>query len=98
MQTLVQRLGGTPDTGGSLSGAVRRGWAEIKEAVSGRDDLAVLEEVERGEDKAVAAYLDALDEALPEDVRNVIERQYLGVLENHHRVRELRERYYRSAT
>jgi len=49
LQGLVARLGGKPETGGSVAGAVHRGWVNVKAAVSTRDDLAILEECERGE-------------------------------------------------
>ncbi|MGH6635905.1 MAG: aldehyde dehydrogenase, partial [Gammaproteobacteria bacterium] len=37
-------------------------------------------------------YQDALREDLPSDVRNLIERQYQGVMANHELVRGLRDR------
>lgn len=97
LQALVYRLGGSPDNSGSISGAVHRGWVDVKSAVSGNDDLAVLEEVERGEDYAVERYRNALNADLPAEVRAVVERQYHGVIENHNRVRDLRNRYRNAA-
>jgi uncharacterized protein (TIGR02284 family) len=97
LQGEVLRLGGDPDTQGSISGAVHRGWLNIKSAITGKDAVAVLNECERGEDVAVQSYQDALDQDLPADVRNLVERQYHGVLANHDRVRNLRD-HYRAAT
>jgi uncharacterized protein (TIGR02284 family) len=97
LQGEVLRLGGDPDTGGSISGAVHRGWLNIKSAITGKDEVAVLNECERGEDVAVKSYRDALDQDLPAEVRNLVERQYQGVLANHDRVRNLRD-HYRAAT
>jgi uncharacterized protein (TIGR02284 family) len=97
LQTLVTQLGGKPETGGSMSGAVHRGWAHLKSAVTGHSDTVLLEECERGEDDAKAAYADALKEPLPEDVRTVVQRQYEGVLRNHGQIRELRDRYRQGA-
>src|SRR5690349_11429288 len=54
LQQLVSRLGGKPEHAGSVAGAVHRGWLNLKAAVSGRTDLAILEECERGEDVAKA--------------------------------------------
>ena len=65
MQQLVVRLGGNPDEGGSVAGAVHRGWVNLKAALSGRTDLAILEECERAEDVAKARYRKALEETLP---------------------------------
>jgi len=58
---------------------------------------SLLEECERGEDVAKAAYSKALKEMLPENIRAVVERQYQGVLRNHDQIRDLRDRY-RAAT
>ena len=93
LQELVRQLGGDPDTSGSVAGALHRGWVSVKEAVSTRDDKAIVEEVERGEDYAKAAYKKALDADLPANVRSVVERQYQGVLSNHDAVKALREKY-----
>ena len=72
LQQLVARLGGKPEEGGSVAGAVQRGWANLKAAVTGRTDLAILEECERGEDVAKARYRKALEETLAEDIRVVL--------------------------
>lgn len=93
LQTVVSQLGGTPEDSGTVAGAIHRGWTNLKAAVTGRDDHAILEECERGEDVAKAQYNDALKEALPENIRAIVERQYQGVLRNHDQVRDLRNRY-----
>jgi uncharacterized protein (TIGR02284 family) len=93
LQLLVTRLGGKPEDSGTVAGAVHRGWVNLKAAVSGRTDLAILEECERGEDVAKASYTKALQEALPEDIRVVVQRQYDGVVKNHDQIRNLRDRY-----
>ena len=61
--------------------------------MAGRTDLAILEECERGEDVAKAAYADALKEPLPEEIRVIVERQNAGVVRNHDQIRDLRNRY-----
>ena len=68
-------LWGRAASGGTVAGAVHRGWVSVKAALSSRDDKAVLEECERGEDAAVARYRKALNAALPADVRALLERQ-----------------------
>lgn len=93
LQDLVQRLGGKPETGGSVTGALHRGWTDVKSAVAGRDDHSILADCERGEDVAKKHYHDALDKDLPADVRIVVEQQYQGVLLNHDRIRDLRDQF-----
>lgn len=96
LQSVVRALGGDPDQGGSVSGAAHRGWVAVKAAV-GDSNVAVLEEVERGEDYAKSAYKKALAMELPMAVKAVVEQQYSGVLRNHDRMRELRNAYQRAA-
>lgn len=94
LQQLVAGRGDTPEQGGSIAGALHRGWLNLRTAVTSRDEVAILDECERGEDVAKAAYRKALDEnSLPEDIRSVIQRQYDGVIRNHDQIRDLRNRY-----
>lgn len=92
LQAQVTQFGGKPDTGGSATGAMHRGWVAVRGTLEGYDDLAMLEECERGEDAALASYRSALKEPLPEPVRSVVERQYQGVKRNHDQIRDLRDR------
>ena len=89
LQTEVRRLGGDPDKTGSVSGALHRGWIDIKSAVTGKDDAAIISEAERGEDVAVKTYEDALKKSLPADLESIIRRQYSEVKSVHDRVRSL---------
>ena len=89
---IVQQGGKVDEEGGSASGALHRGWVSVKGTLAGYTDLAMLEEVERGEDTALKRYRDALkDTSMPSDVRSLIERQLQGVQRNHDQVRALRD-------
>ncbi len=98
LQGLVRTLGGDPESGGSMSGAVHRGWINIKSAVTGRDEEAILNECERGEDYAKEAYEDALKMNLPANIQDVLRQQSQGVLAAHNRVKELRNAESRAAS
>jgi len=89
LQNEVLRLGGDPEKTGSIAASLHRGWINIKSAVTGKDDAAVIAECERGEDSAVSNYKDALKEKVPADIRSVIEQQYAKVQEAHDRIRAL---------
>jgi uncharacterized protein (TIGR02284 family) len=92
LQALVVAHGGSPESKSSLSGTLHRRWVDIKSAIMGKDDEAILSECERGEDVAKKSYSRALEKELPSDVRAVVERQYQGVLQNHDLVKNLRDR------
>lgn len=85
----VQRMAQEPAEEGHLAATLHRGWMDLKAAVSGRDEGAVIAECERGEDLAVKAYQKALGAALPNDLRAVVERQFIKVQEAHDQVRSL---------
>jgi uncharacterized protein (TIGR02284 family) len=85
----VRRLGGTPDEGGSVSGAVHRGWMNLKSAIAGKSDSAIVAEAERGEDVAVEAYRKALQSDLPSQVHQTIQRQFTQIKAAHDAVRQL---------
>ncbi|HEY9101069.1 PA2169 family four-helix-bundle protein [Chitinimonas sp.] len=91
LQALVQEHGGTPERHGSLIGAVHRGWVTVRSGLSSNDDLAMLEECERGEDRAEREYGKALGLELPEPVREVVIRQYESLISHHDQIRSLRD-------
>ncbi len=93
LEHAVRRLGGEPASGGTVAGALHRGWVSVKSALSARDDKAVLQECERGGDAAVARYRKALEAILPMDVRALVEHQYRGAQRNHDEVRALRDTF-----
>ena len=90
LKAKIRALGGDPEKRGSTGGALHRVWINIKSTITGMDSHAVLAECERAEDAAKRAYEAALKKDVSPDVRTMVERQYQGVLENHDRVRELR--------
>lgn len=91
LQAEVRRLGGDPDKGGSMSGSIHRGWIDLKAALTGHDDHAIVSEAERGEDVAKAAYETALKGTLPVSARTLVELQAAKVRRVHDAVRDLRD-------
>jgi uncharacterized protein (TIGR02284 family) len=91
LQALVRELGGDPENSGSTAATLHRGWINIKSIVTGKDDTAILDECERGEDVAKKAYQEASKANLPSNVSSVIQRQAQEVKEAHDRVRDLRD-------
>ena len=96
LERLVTSLGGDPADTGHVAGAVHRGWINLKAAITGKDDGAVISECERGEDFAKERYQSALEKTLPADVRAAVERQYMQVKEAHDHVRSLERTYTRT--
>ena len=95
LQAEVRALGGDPETSSSVSGTLHRAWVDLKSTLTGKDDVAILNEVERGEDVALKAYKEALQKAteknLPATVTSLISKQLQGVQANHDKVKALRD-------
>ena len=91
LKAAVRRLGGDPEDRGSAAGALHRGWINLKAAVTGKNDEAIIAECERGENAAVERYEDALEKELPPDIRLLVDKQYRGTLQNRDRIRELHQ-------
>jgi uncharacterized protein (TIGR02284 family) len=94
LQSQVRLMGGNPENTGSVAGAAHRGWINIKAAVTGKDDDAIISECERGEDVAKASYEKALQQTLPADVQAIVTRQAAQVREAHDRVRALEKAHH----
>lgn len=93
LKTAVRALGGEPKDSGSVAGALHRGWVDVKSAITGKDEAAVLNEAERGEDHALKAYKEALETITKhnlEGIRALVERQFHGVQRNHDQIKALR--------
>lgn len=89
LQDEVRRLGGDPETTGSIAATLHRGWINIKSAVTGGDEGSIISECERGEDSALKNYNAALEVDVPANIRSIIERQYVQVKSAHDQIRSL---------
>ena len=68
------RLGGNSSDGGTLGEALRRGWMDLKSALSGQSTTAILKSCESGEESAEIAYTDAADANRTGQTHTLIER------------------------
>jgi uncharacterized protein (TIGR02284 family) len=90
---MAQQYGAEPADGTSTSGDLHRAWIDIKATFTGSDLLAILNECERGEDAAKAAYRDALDpeHQLSAELLRVLQLQQRGITEGHDLIKPLRD-------
>ena len=91
LQQIVRQLGGDPEDDTSFSGDMHRRWVDLKSTITGKDEKAILNECERGEDVAKKHYQEALEKSLPPEIHAVVQRQYDGVLRNHDQIKMLRD-------
>jgi len=87
----VRRLGGEPEDGGTFLGKTHQRWLDLKAAITGRDDKAIIDEVERGEDYLKEKFESALSSGkLSGDSRSVVESAYQSVRSGHDQMSRLK--------
>jgi uncharacterized protein (TIGR02284 family) len=92
LQSEARRSGETePETSSSTAGAMHRGWINLKSAITGGDDHAILAECERGEDSAVEQYKKALEDGLTPTAQELVSRQFAEIKAAHDRIKSLRD-------
>ena len=91
LRTEVRRLGGNPEDSGSFLGKTHQRFLDLKAAIAGRDEKAIINEVERGEDYLKEKFETALNsEELTGESRAAVERAYQAVREGHDRMSQLK--------
>ena len=87
----VRRLGGNPEDDGSFMGKAHQRFEDLKAAITGRDEKAIINEVERGEDYLKSKFEAALNgDTLSGDSRSVVERCYQSVRSGHDQMSQLK--------
>lgn len=87
----VRRLGGDARDEGSLMGKTHQRWGDLKAAVTGRDEKAIINEVERGEDYLKEKFETALNDGdLSGESRSVVEQCYQSVRQGHDQISQLK--------
>lgn len=91
LQAEVTRLGGNPEDDGTVLAGAHRVFLDLKAAVTGRDDKAIINEVERGEDHIKAKFEDALqDNDLSPNVKDAVNQAWTSVKTGHDQMRDLK--------
>ncbi|HZY88050.1 MAG TPA: PA2169 family four-helix-bundle protein, partial [Gemmataceae bacterium] len=91
LQEEVHRHGVMPPKGGTVAGALHRGWLNVKSALLGVEEPDLLAECERGEEAVVKNYEAASHEVLPPGLQTLIANQYKAMKRTRDRVHARRE-------
>jgi uncharacterized protein (TIGR02284 family) len=87
----VRRLGGNPEDDGSFLGKAHQRFEDLKAAITGRDEKAIINEVERGEDYIKGKFEAALkSDEISGDSRAIVERCYQSVRAGHDQMSQLK--------
>ena len=91
LQQQVSSLGGKPEDDGTVLAKVHRMFVELRAKIGSKDDVAIVDEVERGEDHIKAKYEDALkDNDVTAGTRSLINEAYVSVKSGHDQMRDLK--------
>ena len=92
LRQYAAKLGEEIEPKGSAVGALHRGWISVKDALTGDDAHAILSAAEEGEDHAVKAYEEVLeDDEISPALRTLVTSQATVVRNAHDAVRDMRD-------
>lgn len=84
LQAQVRALGGNPEDDGTVLAGAHRVFLDLKAKITGQDDKAIINEVERGEDYLKAKYESALsDTDLSPATKAIIQTANQSVRQGH---------------
>ena len=94
LQAAVAAAGGTPEDESTILGGIHRAFLSLKEAVTGADDKAIVNEVERGEDYLKGKFETALAEVdLSPTARTAAEEAWASVRAGHDEMSALKHSF-----
>jgi uncharacterized protein (TIGR02284 family) len=90
LEALVEQLGGERQGHGAAAGFWRSGWSGLRATLARGEDGAILDACERGTSWILEAYRNALDDHLPDFVRDTVLRQFEILMSTHDAIRGCR--------
>jgi len=91
LQAEVSRQGGNPEDDGTVLAGAHRVFLDLKAAVTGKDDKAIVNEVERGEDHIKAKFEAAMQDGdLSSETQSIINTAWNSVRNGHDEMRDLK--------
>jgi uncharacterized protein (TIGR02284 family) len=93
INSTISSFGGSPEKGTTTKGKLYRGWMDVKDTVTGRDEESVIESNIYGEEWAQKAYNDALKHKteLPSNVVQMVEKQKQASLATCQKLRQMKK-------
>lgn len=91
LRATVLALGGKPEDIGTMLASVQRKFVDLRSLMGKGDDKAIIDYVERGEDRVKAKYESALeDKELSPNALADVQRSYLSVRSGHDEISNLK--------
>jgi len=79
----ARRLGGPAAADGTTVAALHRKWIDLKCVLTHDTDHAIVVEAARGDGATIHAFKEAIEGSLPPDTRDIVERQFEAIQEEH---------------
>lgn len=92
LRNLVHEQGCRPKESGSASGLALRIYADLKAALSSNEEKAILEELERSEDRTLGRFRAALQGGLSAETKETVRRCQNEVLSSRQKIDALRQK------
>ncbi|WP_424492429.1 ferritin-like domain-containing protein [Salinimicrobium sp. GXAS 041] len=94
LKTEIRNFGEAPDKGSSIKADAHRTWMNLKSALSGNNEEAVLEEVIRGEKLAVENYNEVIEKIdFPPSTKNLLLKQRNAIQQTIENAKSLEESF-----
>lgn len=94
LNSVITRHGGNPENCDTVKGKLYHQWMDIKSALTGRDDEAIIGSCIYGEEWAIKAYHEALEcKDLTPDVRMLVEKQHEACHTAYSELKKMKEEY-----
>lgn len=87
----VRTYGGEYPIGGTFGGTLRKGWLNLRSAISGGDAAGILAECDKAEEDTLEDYRDALQHDLPDYLKEMIRQQHDEILQALQQLRALKK-------
>lgn len=92
LQQRVRELGGEPEEEGTVLASAHRMFVNLRTSLTSKDNKAVVEEVERGEDHIKSKFENAMkDKDVSPDTLRVISDAYTSVRNGHDQMRDIKK-------
>lgn len=87
----LRNLGVERERDSTLAGKIYRTWMDVKVSFGGDSRHSILASCEFGEDAAQRSYREALQQDIPDDLKEMISRQQRTLKVSHDEIRHLRD-------
>jgi uncharacterized protein (TIGR02284 family) len=95
LQQEVRTFGGKPEDDQSMVGKMHNKFVDLKNAIAGGNEKAVVDEVERGEDFIKGKFEKALqDDDLPPAARELITRAFTSIKADHDEISRMKHQLH----